>query len=220
MVTRFSTGTEYQHWSWRGDLVAKPTASGTYSPAPITDAFGDTVSGTRETYDWNGAWGYRNEPFSGGLQKVGVRWYDPVVGRFLQLDPWLGDIYQPLTLNGYGYCLNDPLQCVDPSGKLPVIAVILIGAVSGAIAGTVTEIIIQSIDDKPGINWGDVGQEAIGGAVGGGIAGPVSGRILRPVGKWCARRFFGPGLGEGRPTLRASRNRCLYNKCDGGSDNV
>ncbi len=111
------TGTEYKHWNWRGDLVAKSDASGTYSPAPLTDAFGDTINGTRDTYDWNGAWGYRNEPFSGGLQKVGVRWYDPAVGRFLQLDPWLGDVYQPLTLNGYGYCVNDPVQLVDPSGE-------------------------------------------------------------------------------------------------------
>ncbi|CUU09210.1 RHS repeat-associated core domain-containing protein [Armatimonadetes bacterium GBS] len=114
-----STGTEFNHWSWRGDLAAKSTASGAYAPAPITDAFGDLVSGTRETYDWNGAWGYRNEPFSGGLQKVGVRWYDPAVGRFLQVDPWLGDIYQPRTLNAYGYCLNDPIGMVDVLGKQP-----------------------------------------------------------------------------------------------------
>ena len=42
---------------------------------------GDLVSGARPTYDWNGAWGYRNEALTGGLQKVGVRWYDPTVGR-------------------------------------------------------------------------------------------------------------------------------------------
>jgi hypothetical protein len=42
---------------------------------------GDLVSGVRPTYDWNGAWGYRNEALTGGLQKVGVRWYDPTVGR-------------------------------------------------------------------------------------------------------------------------------------------
>ncbi len=113
------TGIEYKHWSWRGDLMAKSGASGGYLPAPLTDAFGDTVSGVREAYDWNGAWGYRNEAFTGGLQKVGVRWYDPAVGRFLQLDPWLGSIYAPRTLNGYGYCVNDPVQCVDPSGKQP-----------------------------------------------------------------------------------------------------
>ncbi|GIV06958.1 MAG: hypothetical protein KatS3mg017_0160 [Fimbriimonadales bacterium] len=28
---------------------------------PITDAFGDLVNGTRQAYDWNGAWLYRNE---------------------------------------------------------------------------------------------------------------------------------------------------------------
>ncbi len=34
----------------------------------------------------NGAWGYRNEAHTGGLRKVGVRWYDPTIGRFLQKD--------------------------------------------------------------------------------------------------------------------------------------
>jgi hypothetical protein len=29
----------------------------------------------------------------------------------------LGSIYAPLTLNAYGYCVNDPLQWVDPSGR-------------------------------------------------------------------------------------------------------
>ena len=90
---------EYKHWNLRGDLAATSSPTGAYSPAPITDAFGDTIAGARPTYDWNGAWGYRNETLTGGLQKVGVRWYDPTVGRFLQQDPWLGDIYALLTLN-------------------------------------------------------------------------------------------------------------------------
>jgi RHS repeat-associated protein len=111
-----STGTEYKHWSLRGDLVATSGSSGGFTAAPLTDAFGDLVNGSRQTYDWNGAWGYRNEALTGGLQKVGVRWYDPAVGRFLQQDPWLGSIYAPLTLNGYGYCVNDPVNAVDPSG--------------------------------------------------------------------------------------------------------
>lgn len=64
---------EHQPWSWRGDLVAKSTASGAYAPVPLTDASGDLVSSVSETYDWNEAWGYRNESFSAGLQKVGVR---------------------------------------------------------------------------------------------------------------------------------------------------
>jgi len=112
-----NAGAEFKHWSLRGDLVATSDAAGTFTSAALTDAFGDMVNGSRQTYDWNGAWGYRNEALTGELQKVGVRWYDPTVGRFLQQDPWLGDIYEPLTLNGYGYCVNDPLQLVDPSGQ-------------------------------------------------------------------------------------------------------
>jgi uncharacterized protein RhaS with RHS repeats len=40
---------------------------------------------------------------------VGIRCYDPELGRFLQLDP-LGQ--------GYIYCLNAPTNAVDPSGAL------------------------------------------------------------------------------------------------------
>jgi RHS repeat-associated protein len=117
-----NAGAEYKHWNVRGDLAVTSSPTGAYAPAPITDAFGDTVAGARQTYDWNGSWGYRNELVeAGGLQKVGVRWYDPAVGRFLQLDPWLGDIYLPLTLNGYGYCVNDPIQWVDPSGARAIL---------------------------------------------------------------------------------------------------
>jgi len=84
----------------------------------VFDAFGGLVSGSPEVYAWNGGWGYRYEAGTGGLVKVGVRWYDPTIGRFLQKDPWLGDVHQPLTLNAYGYCVNDPLQMTDPSGMI------------------------------------------------------------------------------------------------------
>jgi len=111
------SGEVNQYWNWRGDLVATNGASQPAQPAPVFDAFGDLVSGSPDVYAWNGGWGYRYEANAGGLVKVGVRWYDPVVGRFLQKDPRLGDVHQPLTLNAYGYCLNDPLQMMDPSGQ-------------------------------------------------------------------------------------------------------
>jgi RHS repeat-associated protein len=67
----------------------------------------------------NSAWLYRNElTETGGLVKVGMRWYDPYTGRFLQQDPWLGSVYAPLTLNAYGYCVNEPVNAVDPSGAI------------------------------------------------------------------------------------------------------
>jgi RHS repeat-associated protein len=116
-----------QYWTWRGDLAATAGVDAPAQPAPVFDAFGDLVSGSPDVYAWNGAWGYRNEAHTGGLQKVGVRWYDPAIGRFLQKDPWLGTPYEPLTLNRYGYCVNEPVQAVDPSGmvrvKIPVVGI-------------------------------------------------------------------------------------------------
>ena len=94
----------------------------------------------RQVYDWNGAWLYRNElTESGGLVQVGVRWYDPTVGRFLQQDPWLGSLYAPLTLNAYAYCVNDPVNAVDPDGHLPVLVAIGIGILAGLILDEVLE---------------------------------------------------------------------------------
>ncbi len=109
-----------QYWTWRGDLAATAGVGEPTQRAPVFDAFGDLVSGVPDVYAWNGAWGYRNEANTGGLQKVGVRWYDPAVGRFLQKDPWLGSLALPLTLNRYGYCTNNPINWIDPSGLLKV----------------------------------------------------------------------------------------------------
>jgi hypothetical protein len=123
-----------QYWTWRGDLAATAGVGEPAQRAPVFDAFGDLVSGSPDVYAWNGAWGYRNEANTGGLQKVGVRWYDPAIGRFLQKDPWLGSHYAPLTLNRYGYCVNEPIQFSDPTGREPVTTVLVVVAV---VAGVV-----------------------------------------------------------------------------------
>jgi len=112
-------GAVNHYWSWRGDLVATNGASQPVQPAPVLDAFGDLVSGSPDVYAWNGGWGYRYEAGTGGLVKVGVRWYDPAIGRFLQKDPWLGSVAYPPTLNRYTYCVNDPVTLMDSLGATP-----------------------------------------------------------------------------------------------------
>jgi len=179
-----NAGAEFKHWNLRGDLAATSSPTGAYAPAPITDAFGDLVAGARQTYDWNGAWGYRNEALTGGLQKVGVRWYDPTVGRFLQPDPWLGDIYEPLTLNAYGYCVNDPVNAVDPSGlwyvKIGISFDISFGAWGHLEVGI-------AVGTRPGGGIGSRGYITVGGGggspyVGGGLRVGVSPNGDVPVG--------------------------------------
>lgn len=51
-----------------------------------------------------------------GLYYYRARYYDPVIGRFLQEDLVFGDPDFPQTLNGYAYVINSPLNFVDPDG--------------------------------------------------------------------------------------------------------
>ncbi|MFD8077149.1 polymorphic toxin-type HINT domain-containing protein [Streptomyces sp. NPDC059718] len=50
-----------------------------------------------------------------GYQPLGARLYDPVVGRFLSVDPVL-DLNDPLQSNGYAYAQNNPVTYSDPTG--------------------------------------------------------------------------------------------------------
>jgi RHS repeat-associated protein len=51
-----------------------------------------------------------------GLNYFCQRYYDPEIGRFMELDPFNGYAKIPQSLNRYAYCMNNPLKYVDPSG--------------------------------------------------------------------------------------------------------
>lgn len=51
-----------------------------------------------------------------GLYYYRVRYYDPVLGRFLSPDPAAPRLRQPQTLNPYLYVRNNPLRYIDPMG--------------------------------------------------------------------------------------------------------
>ncbi|MFI7545222.1 polymorphic toxin-type HINT domain-containing protein [Actinoplanes sp. NPDC049599] len=53
-----------------------------------------------------------------GLVNVGARVYDPVLGRFLSVDP-VQDLMDPQQWNGYSYANNNPITLSDPSGLRP-----------------------------------------------------------------------------------------------------
>ena len=45
--------------------------------------------------------------------------YDPKIARFLQEDTYRGKANDPLSLNLYTYCVNNPLIYHDPTGHSP-----------------------------------------------------------------------------------------------------
>jgi RHS repeat-associated protein len=49
------------------------------------------------------------------LTDIGARWYDPVTGTFISLDPLL-ETASPLQLNGYTYGADNPVASSDPTG--------------------------------------------------------------------------------------------------------
>ncbi len=55
-----------------------------------------------------------------GLYYLNSRFYDPETARFMQEDSYDGDVYDPLSLNLYTYCSNNPISYCDPSGHFSI----------------------------------------------------------------------------------------------------
>ena len=66
--------------------------------------------------------GYAGSPFdaSTGLSYMGARYYDPVIGRFMGIDPVGFQEANIHSFNRYAYANNNPYKFVDPDGRIPV----------------------------------------------------------------------------------------------------
>ena len=53
------------------------------------------------------------------LYYYNARYYDPTLGRFIQADAIIADLFAPQNINPYTYVLNNPLKYTDPSGYEP-----------------------------------------------------------------------------------------------------
>jgi RHS repeat-associated protein len=78
------------------------------------DPFGNERSEANTWYSHKGYVG-GDEDTSTDLTHLGAREYDSATGRFTSADPVL-DITDPLQMNGYAYCQNNPLTYDDASG--------------------------------------------------------------------------------------------------------
>jgi RHS repeat-associated protein len=69
---------------------------------------------------------YSGEQFDSkiGQQYLRARYYDPATGRFNRLDPFFGNITDPLSLHNYLYCHADPIRFIDTSGELAILPIL------------------------------------------------------------------------------------------------
>jgi RHS repeat-associated protein len=111
-----ATGTTASHlyYNGHGDLVATANQAGTRTDAYTHDPFGaplqpQPADSTVERY--TGRWDKKLDTTS-GLIEMGARPYDPILGRFLAVDPVDGG-----ALNNYDYALQDPVNQYDLDGR-------------------------------------------------------------------------------------------------------
>ncbi|MFI6102933.1 polymorphic toxin-type HINT domain-containing protein [Streptomyces sp. NPDC051310] len=74
----------------------------------------------KATGNWPGEKGFVGGTLDGstGLTHLGAREYDPVIGKFISVDPVI-DYTSPQQINGYAYANNSPVTLSDPSGLYP-----------------------------------------------------------------------------------------------------
>jgi RHS repeat-associated protein len=107
----------YYIYNGHGDVVQIVNEAGTEVNSYTYDEWGNITS---QTEGITNELKYCGEPFDSetGFYYLRARYYDPTVGRFVSQDSNEGDITNPLSLNLYTYCLNNPIKYVDPSGNI------------------------------------------------------------------------------------------------------
>ena len=102
-------------YNGHSDVTALMTSSGSVAASYYYDAFGNITETTGQVNNPFRYAGYQYDEES-KLYYLNSRHYAPDIARFMQEDTYLGDQADPLSLNLYTYCSNNPLIYVDPTG--------------------------------------------------------------------------------------------------------
>jgi len=103
----------YYIYNGHADVNALIDTSGNISATYYCDAFGNIIEQTGDVDNSITYSGYQYDKET-GLYYLNARMYDPKIARFLQEDTYRGEANDPLSLNLYTYCNNNPLIYHDP----------------------------------------------------------------------------------------------------------
>jgi len=113
--TDAQNNTAYFLFNGHGDVVQTVDEAGTLQNQYDYDIWGNptlTVETSSNAIRYSGE--YMDSET--GLYYLRARYYDPYTGRFTSEDSYWGEDENPLSLNLYTYCENDPVNFTDPSG--------------------------------------------------------------------------------------------------------
>ncbi len=114
-------GTEYAHTDALGSPVARTNGTGALISRTRYEPYGKTAAGAEPGVSAGsiGFTGHVNDPQT-GLVYMQQRYYDPVAGRFLSVDPVTTSDKDGQSFNRYNYANNSPYRFKDPDGKLAI----------------------------------------------------------------------------------------------------
>ena len=159
-----------------------------FSPSGLTFLLNGDTAETVENPFWFAGYNFDKVTY---MYYCNARWYDPDLYRFTGRDPILGSFREPMTLHAYLYCLNDPVNYIDPTGEIALN--ILSGALEGVATYTIGANLMMASIDYQGQNkalseflWtaGDFAVWITPLAIVHGLANPIQLGRMRTVTHW------------------------------------
>jgi RHS repeat-associated protein len=116
MVSGTWTTSFYGH-DGAGSVRQLTNSAGVVTDEYEYDAFGNSFTKTGTTPN---NYLYRGEQYDSdlGLYYLRARYYNSATGRFMSRDPYDGNQFGPKTLHKYLYTAGDPVNRIDPRGRL------------------------------------------------------------------------------------------------------
>jgi len=109
----------YLHMDHLGSAQTGTSQNGTVAWREQYTPFGETMTNPLGNADLAGYTGHIKDSAT-GLNYMQARYYDPLIGRFLSIDPVGFSVDMPFMFNRYTYVNNDPLNLWDPTGEAAV----------------------------------------------------------------------------------------------------
>jgi RHS repeat-associated protein len=122
LIAEVSNGVaSYAHTDALGSPVARSNASAQITSKTKYEPYGATASGTNPT--GIGFTGHVNDSDT-GLVYMQQRYYEPLAGRFLSVDPVTTSRRSGSSFNRYAYAGNNPYSYIDPDGRIQIQVVV------------------------------------------------------------------------------------------------
>ena len=107
----------YLHMDHLGSAQTGTSQNGTVAWREQYMPFGETMTNPLGNADLAGYTGHIKDSAT-GLNYMQARYYDPLIGRFLSIDPINFTPDMPFMFNRYTYVNNDPVNATDPTGMV------------------------------------------------------------------------------------------------------